>query len=76
MPTCSYLTVHNDVDPEYLHGVERVGDAHERSERDQRQCSDGRGQLEAHEVADVVEYALAFLYGGAVGTLEVINKKQ
>lgn len=53
------LTVHDDVDPQNLHGVERIGDAHESCQRDQRQRGDGSGQLEAHEVADVVEYAFA-----------------
>lgn len=57
--------VHDDVDPEDLHGIERIRDAHQRGQGDQRQRRNRCAQLEAHKVADVVEDGFALLDGGA-----------
>lgn len=58
--------VHDDVDPENLHGIERIRDAHQRGQGDQRERRDRGAQLEADKVADVVEDGFALLDGGAV----------
>lgn len=56
-----YFTIHDDIDPQYLHGVQRVRYTHQRGQRHQHQGRYGRGELEPDEVADVVKDALAFL---------------
>ena len=56
----SGLTVHEDVDKQDLHGVQRVAQPEEGAERDQRQRSARRAQLERQEVLDVVEDGFAW----------------
>ena len=55
--------VHDDVDPEHLHGVERLGQAQELRARDDAERSERRRELEREEVADVVEDGLALVDG-------------
>ena len=48
-------TVHEDVDEQDLHGVQRIAQAEECTEGDQRQCSHSCTELERQEVLDVME---------------------
>ena len=52
-------TVHEDVDEEDLHRVQRVAKPEERTEGDQRQGRAGGTELERQEVLDVVEDGFA-----------------
>ena len=66
--------VHEDVDPEDLHGVERVGDVGQGGEGDQHEGRDAGGELEPHKVLDVVEDALALLDGAQDGGEVVVEE--
>jgi len=48
-------TIHEDVDKQDLHRVERVGHSKGCRDGDDREGSDGGGELEDQEVLDVVE---------------------
>lgn len=54
-------TVHDYVDPQYLHGVQGIRYAHQRRESDQRERGYTGTQLEPHEIAYIMKYSLAFL---------------
>ncbi len=54
------LTVHEDVDKQYLHGVQRVAQPQHSAQCNKRQRSRGRAKLERKEVLDVVEDGLAY----------------
>ena len=66
--------VHEDVDPEDLHGVQRVGDVGQGGEGDQHQGRDARGELEPDKVLYVVEDALALLDGAQDGGKVVVEE--
>lgn len=53
------LTVHEDVDEEDLHRVQRVGETEEGRDGDDGESGDGSRELEDEEVLDVVEDGLA-----------------
>ena len=53
------LTIHENVDEQDLHGIKRVAQSEERAQRDQRQRSNSRSELEIQEVLDVMEDGFA-----------------
>ena len=63
MSTRYYFTwwsVHDDVDPQYLHGVKWIGPVKDRRDGDQhKRCNTGT-QLETHEIPNIVKDAFAF----------------
>jgi hypothetical protein len=67
-------SVHNNIDPQDLHRVERVGRVHQRGERDQRERGNARAHLEADKVPDVVENGLALLHSGQDGGEVVVEQ--
>lgn len=67
-------TIHYDVDPEYLHRIQRIGNVHQRGQGNQCQCRNRSAQLKAHKVPNVVEDAFAFLNGSAASKrIKLIN---
>ena len=56
----TWWSIHDDVDPQYLHGVKWIGPVKDRRDGDQhKRCNTGT-QLEAHEIANIVKDAFAF----------------
>jgi hypothetical protein len=62
----SWWTIHDDVDPQNLHRVQWIGDAHELRQCDERKSCNRRAQLESNEVPDVVENSFSLFDGSAV----------
>lgn len=57
-------SIHNNIDPEDLHGVQGIRDSHQRGKCNKRQSCNGRAQLEPHKVPNVVEDGLSLLDSG------------
>ena len=53
------LTVHEDIDEQDLHSVERVTQTEHRAQRDERERRSSGTELEGQEVLDVMENRLA-----------------
>ena len=49
-------TVHQDVDEENLHCIQRIFKMEHHTECDQSQCCNRRAQLERQEVLNIVKY--------------------
>jgi hypothetical protein len=63
------LTVHEDVDEQDLHSVERIAQPEHRAQRDERERCRGSAELERQEVLDIMEYRLACNGVSEVSTL-------
>ena len=59
MNVAGQRTVHEDIDKQDLHRIQRIAQPKHRAERDQRQRSRSRAQLERQEVLNVVENRFA-----------------
>lgn len=57
----TWWAIHDDVDPENLHGIQWIRNTHQCRECNQRQGSDRCTQLESYKVPDVMKNGLAFL---------------
>jgi len=55
----SRRTIHKNINEQNLHRVQRIVQAHDRADGDERQRSRRSTQLEGKEVLDVVEYRFA-----------------
>lgn len=55
------LTIHEDIDEEDLHGVERIGELKRGAEGDQGESSDRCAQLEGEEILNIVEDRFAWI---------------
>jgi len=54
------LTVHQYVDKQDLHGVQRIAHVKGRTDRYKRQSRNCRAELERQEILNIVEYVFAY----------------
>jgi hypothetical protein len=50
------LTVHQDIDKQYLHGIEWIAQPQHGAECDERERRSRRAKLERQEILNIVEY--------------------
>lgn len=56
----SRWTIHNDVDPQYLHSIQRIRYTHQCCKSDQRKRGYASTQLKPDKIANVVKNSLSF----------------
>jgi hypothetical protein len=56
----SWRSIHDDVDPQNLHGIQRVWNSHKCGKGNERQCCNTGAELEPYKVTDVIENAFSF----------------
>jgi hypothetical protein len=56
--TRAELTVHENIDKQNLHRVERIAHSEHCAERDERERGDGRAQLERQKDLNIIEYMI------------------
>lgn len=58
-------SIHYDIDPEYLHRIQWIGNVHQCGQRYQCQRRNRGAQLKSHKVPNIIEDAFALLNGSA-----------
>lgn len=69
-------SVHNDIDPEYLHRIQWIGNVHQCGQCDQGQSRNRGAQLKSYKVPNIVEDAFALLNGSAASKQRSSISKQ
>lgn len=68
----SWRAVHDDIDPENLHGVEWIWNSHQLRERYQWKRCDWCAQLEPDEISDVIKDSFAFFNSRAENFMRIL----